>query len=61
MNDSEVEHAMRQRAIAVRDLHLGNRTCGECPVDPDNGRCPSLAMWFPVIVSIGAGRHLERA
>jgi hypothetical protein len=55
------DHEMRQRAIEVRDAHIGNRRCPECPADPDNGRCESLAIWFPVIVSIGAGRHMERA
>lgn len=48
---------IRQRAIQVRDQHLGDGKCDHCPPD---GRCEVLALWRPVIYEIGAARHEPR-
>lgn len=56
-----LDHYAKRRAIQVRDMHLGGRTCPECPPSPEAGRCECWAAWVQVIHRIGAGRHLVRS
>lgn len=50
------DHDERQRAIKVREDHLGGRKCPGCP--DDGGPCLVEQMWHDFIIEIGAGRHL---